>query len=343
MLALLQDINLDEVAETGLRDASTKPKGSCLQTPTALPIPLAVLQRLTAAAAAIAPESAPWALPQPATAVEEASAQAVHTVQPEAALVQPLGPPPTGPAVTRQTPRRALAVPEAQPVTALAGSDVSTHTAVTPGLPQTGLTQELTQKAGSRWKHVAEVGLALVRWKLAVVRPLATALKPLVPTDCAVSESMLQADPAVSETRSESALVSWKHAALPGVAEASGAAFQPPTAACQPSLTGLSFALSTTGEACQPHAALTALTEGKLQCAVTGSAFQHLLQHGDLSVLDVVLRNAAVFARMQPHQKGQVVDLLSFRGLHHSFGGQPRHVQVRSPITMYVLKTFCFV
>ena len=77
--------------------------------------------------------------------------------------------------------------------------------------------------------------------------------------------------------------------------------------------------------------ALAALAEGQMQCAVTGDAFGHLLQHHDLSVLEAVLRSAVVFSRMQPHQKGQVMDLLGSRGIHQMFDGQPRHIQVCCP------------
>ena len=74
--------------------------------------------------------------------------------------------------------------------------------------------------------------------------------------------------------------------------------------------------------------AVTAMAEGHLQCAVTGAAFDYLLQHASLSVLETVMRNAVVFARMRPHQKGQVMDLLSSKGLHHSFQAQSRHLPV---------------
>ena len=93
------------------------------------------------------------------------------------------------------------------------------------------------------------------------------------------------------------------------------------------SLHGLRFLLVGVGSMGFAEA-LGALAEGQTQCAVTGNAFQDLLQHSDLSVLETVMRSAVVFARMQPHQKGQVVDLLSTRGIHQLFDGQPRHIQV---------------
>ncbi|DBB02797.1 TPA: hypothetical protein ACH3X1_013629 [Trebouxia sp. C0004] len=83
---------------------------------------------------------------------------------------------------------------------------------------------------------------------------------------------------------------------------------------------------------CEAEWALTALAEGQLQCTVTGDAFDHVLQLGDTSLLESVMRNAVVFARMKPHQKGQVVDLLSATGIHQLFDGQPRHIQGSLPL-----------
>jgi len=74
--------------------------------------------------------------------------------------------------------------------------------------------------------------------------------------------------------------------------------------------------------------ALTSIAEGQAQCAVTGAAFEHLLQQEDLSVLEAVLQNAVVFARMRPHQKAQVLSLLGASGLHQVFRGRHRHIQV---------------
>ena len=69
-----------------------------------------------------------------------------------------------------------------------------------------------------------------------------------------------------------------------------------------------------------------------MQCAVTGDAFELLLQLREASLLETVLRNAVVFSRMQPHQKGQVMDLLGYRGIHQPNGGNPRHIQVGPPL-----------
>ncbi len=96
-------------------------------------------------------------------------------------------------------------------------------------------------------------------------------------------------------------------------------------------LGGLKFIQAEGNLECEAGWALTALAEGHLQCTVTGDAFDHVLQLGDISLLESVMRNAVVFARMKPHQKGQVVDLLSATGIHQLFDGQPRHIQVSLP------------
>ena len=76
--------------------------------------------------------------------------------------------------------------------------------------------------------------------------------------------------------------------------------------------------------------ALTTIAEGQAQCAVTGAAFEHLLQQEDLAVLEAVLQNALVFARMRPYQKAQVMSLLGTAGLHQVFRGRHRHIPVRN-------------
>ena len=96
-----------------------------------------------------------------------------------------------------------------------------------------------------------------------------------------------------------------------------------------PPLEGLRF-LTTEQEVLEPSEALHALAEGRLQCAVTGEALEHLLQHHDLSVLESVMQNAVVFSRMKPHQKGQVVDLLGMPGIHQMFQGHARYIPVGS-------------
>ncbi len=102
-------------------------------------------------------------------------------------------------------------------------------------------------------------------------------------------------------------------------------------------LRGLTFTSGADRHHMKPGEAFTAMTEGSLQCAVTGDAFEHLLQLHDVSLLEAVMRNAVVFSRMQPHQKGQVMDLLGSRGIHQPFEGHPRHIQVgTAPKPLYV-------
>lgn len=74
--------------------------------------------------------------------------------------------------------------------------------------------------------------------------------------------------------------------------------------------------------------ALTSVAQGCAQCCVTGPAFAQMLGRADHSVLDMVLQNVVVFARMQPQQKGQVMELLGARGLHLVLDGQQHHIQV---------------
>ena len=95
---------------------------------------------------------------------------------------------------------------------------------------------------------------------------------------------------------------------------------------------GLTFTCGAGRQHVSPCDALTAMAEGSMQCAVTGDAFELLLQLREASLLETVLRNAVVFSRMQPHQKGQVMDLLGYRGIHQPNGGNPRHIQVGPPL-----------
>ena len=103
---------------------------------------------------------------------------------------------------------------------------------------------------------------------------------------------------------------------------------QTPPAASKPGLAGLRFFQVQGNQDCEGSWALSALAEGQLQCAVTGDALEHMLQLRDPSLLEAVMRNAVVFARMKPHQKGQVMDLLGTAGLDELFDGQHRHIEV---------------
>lgn len=51
------------------------------------------------------------------------------------------------------------------------------------------------------------------------------------------------------------------------------------------------------------------------QCIITGRVFEHLVQHADPALLETVLHNVAVCARMKSHQKAQLVQLLGSQGL----------------------------
>ena len=92
---------------------------------------------------------------------------------------------------------------------------------------------------------------------------------------------------------------------------------------------GLTFTCGAGRQHVDPCDALTAMAEGTMQCAVTGDAFEMMLQLKEASLLETVMRNAVVFSRMQPHQKGQVMDLLGVRGIQQLNQGHPRHIQVR--------------
>ena len=80
--------------------------------------------------------------------------------------------------------------------------------------------------------------------------------------------------------------------------------------------------------------ATTLWVQGQAQCCVTGPALEHMLQLGDASLLETVMRNAVVFSRMKPHQKGQIMELLSSRGLYQVIHGQQQHLPVtRRPLS----------
>ena len=110
-----------------------------------------------------------------------------------------------------------------------------------------------------------------------------------------------------------------------------GQGFDPghtPLGASKPGLAGLRFFQVQGNQDCEGSWAVSALAEGQLQCAVTGDALEHMLQLRDPSLLEAVMRNAVVFARMKPQQKGQVMDLLGTAGLHELFDGQHHHIEV---------------
>ncbi len=93
-------------------------------------------------------------------------------------------------------------------------------------------------------------------------------------------------------------------------------------------LEGLRFQMAG-GHCLDASEVVNALAEGQMQCAVTGDALEALLQQHDLSLLETVLRNAVVFSRMKPHQKGQVMDMLGINGIHQLINGRLRYIPVR--------------
>ena len=107
----------------------------------------------------------------------------------------------------------------------------------------------------------------------------------------------------------------------------------------QATITGLRFVLGENNQELEQSQAVTALAEGHAQCAVTGAAFELLLHQQDLSLLDVAMRNAIVFARMAPHQKGQVMDLITMRGIHQMTARGSRFIPV-SGILLYSCSHF---
>lgn len=103
-----------------------------------------------------------------------------------------------------------------------------------------------------------------------------------------------------------------------------------------PMLAGLRLTIAGAGSQ-DASEVLSALAEGQMQCAVTGDAFEALLQHHDVSLLESILRSAVVFSRMKPHQKGQVMNLLGIGGIHQLINGQLRYILVCSSVSARLL------
>ena len=97
------------------------------------------------------------------------------------------------------------------------------------------------------------------------------------------------------------------------------------------SIAGLMFLTEGYSPGQEPQTALDcvhSIAQGEVQCCVTGQAFEQLLQHAEPALLECVMRHAVVFARMKSQQKGQVVELLSHRGLHQMVQGREHHIPV---------------
>ena len=166
----------------------------------------------------------------------------------------------------------------------------------------------------------------------------------------AISSSQLVRRPAcdhsgffspATEPRQLSESRQWQHAdALPlppddqllaGQPQPSAGHPQPPAGHPQQLCQGLRVTLEGRETAYAGEDALQALisiAQGRAQCCVTGPAFAHMLGQADRGVLDMVLQNVVVFARMQSHQKGQVMELLGAQGLHVLLDGQQHHIRV---------------
>ena len=93
---------------------------------------------------------------------------------------------------------------------------------------------------------------------------------------------------------------------------------------------GLRFVSGVSNQEIEQSLALASLAQGRAQCAVTGAGFELLLQQSDLSTLEVVMHSSIVFARMQPHQKGQVMHLVTHHGLHQMTSNGSRFIPVSS-------------
>ena len=68
--------------------------------------------------------------------------------------------------------------------------------------------------------------------------------------------------------------------------------------------------------------------QGAVQCCVTGPAFACLLQQPNQALVQSVILNSVAFTRMKSEQKGQLMELLGSKGLHHIVTGQRQHIQV---------------
>ena len=91
---------------------------------------------------------------------------------------------------------------------------------------------------------------------------------------------------------------------------------QPAAAEADPVQDELSFVMAEDGRLMpmRQREAFATIAEGH-QCIITGPAFEYLLKHADPALLETVLHNVAVCARMRSHHKAQLVQLLSSEGL----------------------------
>ena len=69
---------------------------------------------------------------------------------------------------------------------------------------------------------------------------------------------------------------------------------------------------------------------------MTGPAFEQMLLQADGPVVQAIMSSLVVCARMRGQQKGQVVDLLSQRGLHRTLQGEQCHLMVSTDRLSYL-------
>ncbi|KAA6428240.1 MAG: hypothetical protein FRX49_01836 [Trebouxia sp. A1-2] len=91
---------------------------------------------------------------------------------------------------------------------------------------------------------------------------------------------------------------------------------------------GLSFVLDNgdTFEEGDTLRAFNTISQGSMQCCITGPAFEYLLQQPNQALVQAVMLNSVAFTRMRSHQKGQLMDLLGRKGLHQMLNGQRQHI-----------------
>ncbi|DBA99058.1 TPA: hypothetical protein ACH3X1_014197 [Trebouxia sp. C0004] len=91
---------------------------------------------------------------------------------------------------------------------------------------------------------------------------------------------------------------------------------------------GLSFVLDNgdTFEDGDTLRAFNTISQGTMQCCITGPAFEYLLQQPNQALVQAVMLNSVAFTRMRSHQKGQLMNLLGRKGLHQMLNGQRQHI-----------------
>ena len=70
---------------------------------------------------------------------------------------------------------------------------------------------------------------------------------------------------------------------------------------------------------------------------MTGPAFAYLVQQPNKALVQAAALNTVAFTRMKSNQKGQLLDLLGRRGLHHMLNGQRQHI----PVLLFAAQLEC--